>query len=248
MNLTYLEIDHNRVHFDRLNRARGEFFDRLVMGWIYHEHALEGVVLSGDTLMRALERAPVRNWVDGQVQQSLLKLKDCTGFLYESAQNNVPITVEFIRELHVRLCDPGSDTAGRYRKRDTSPGVYNLNICPHGSVSYFLHKVADMAENDFKDVHPVRAASIVHWEYMRVFPFDEKSGLVGRLLMNYMLIRAGYPPAIIHQKDRPLYFSALDGHRTDLVEVLVDAISSTISAAEAFSSQYLESDRHGLAL
>jgi len=248
MNLTYLEIDHNRVHFDRLNRARGEFFDRLVVSWIYHEHAMEGVVLSSEELMRALERAPVRNWVDSQVQQSLLRLKECTKYLYECAEQNLPVSLELIRELHVRLSPPGSDCAGRYRKRDTSPGVYNLAIVPSASVSYYLRKVIDLAEGELADIHPVRAAAMVHWEYMRVFPFDEKSGLVGRLLMNYMLIRAGYPPAIIHAKDRHQYFSALDGHRTDLVDVLIDAISSTISAAEAFSSQYVESDRVGVAL
>lgn len=248
MNLTYLEIDHNRVHFDRLNRARGEFFDRLVVSWIYHEHAMEGVVLSSEELMRALERAPVRNWVDSQVQHSLLRLKECTAYLYECAEQNLPVSLELIRELHVRLSPKGSECAGRYRKRDTSPGVYNLSIVPSASVSYYLRKVIDLAESELADIHPVRAAAMVHWEYMRVFPFDEKSGLVGRLLMNYMLIRAGYPPAIIHAKDRNLYFSALDGHRTDLVDVLIDAISSTISAAEAFSSQYLESDRVGLAL
>jgi hypothetical protein len=47
MNLTYLEIDHQRSHFDRLSGpARDAFVDRLIFSWLYHDHALEGVVLT----------------------------------------------------------------------------------------------------------------------------------------------------------------------------------------------------------
>lgn len=247
MNLTYLEIDHNRVHFDRLNRARGEFFERLIMSWIYHELALEGVVLTQVDLLRAYDQAPVRTWVDSQVQQSVLRLREAFHFLYDAAAEDRPVTVDFIRELHIRLSGD-SDAAGRYRKRDTSPGVYNLHIVPSSSVSYHLRKLVDTINTELASTHALRAAAIAHHEFMRIFPFDERSGLVGRLLMNYMLIKAGYPPAVIHAMDRPQYFAALDGHPTDLVDCLIDAVSSTITAAKSFSSEYVEPDRHKAAL
>jgi Fic family protein len=82
---------------------------------------------------------------------------------------------------------------------------------------------------------------------MRCFPFDEKTGMVGRLLMNAVLIRGGYPPAIIHQMDRQTYFAALDGRREELIPVIVDAIRATIECAADFSRQNIESDRRALA-
>ena len=50
MNLTYLEIDHNRASYDALvGEAKSAFIDRLMLGWMFHDHALEGVVSSSST-------------------------------------------------------------------------------------------------------------------------------------------------------------------------------------------------------
>ncbi len=238
MNLTYLEVDHKRAGYDSLTgEARSAFMERLVLSWMYHDHALEGVVLSHADMKRALSGQPVRNYCDGLVQKSLTRMQSIAAHLFECAQRDEEITMEFIKDLHIRLCDEGDEAGGRYRKRDTSPGVYNLNIVPNGSISYYFRKFLELCNEELKDAHPIRAAAIAHHEFMKLFPFDEKSGIVGRLVMNYMLIRAGYPPAIIHQMDRHHYFSALDGHRTDLVPVLVDALSATLSAADEFARQ-----------
>lgn len=238
MNLTYLEIDHQRSHYDRLSgSARDAFMDRLIFSWLYHDHALEGVVLTDRDIWRALSGQPVRNYCDGLVQKSLLRQREIALSFFDPAQRPRELTMDYIKELHTRLCDDGDDTAGRYRKRDTSPGVYNLNVVPHASISYYFRKFMDTYETELTQYHPVRAAAIAHWEFMKVFPFDDKSGIVGRLMMNYLLVRAGYPPAIIHAHDRHLYFSALDGNRTDLVPVIVDAISAAIEAARIYSSE-----------
>lgn len=249
MNLTYLEVDHQKSHYDCLNGdQRRNFLDRLAVSWIYHDHALEGVVLSETELHRAIENAPVRNFVESQTQKSLQRQLSLITFLYDSAKERREISVEFIRELHVRLCDPRDENAGRYRKRDTSPGVYNLNIVPAASISYYFRKFLDTWEEELKHLHPIRAAAIAHFEFMRVFPFDERTGMVGRMLMNYILISQGYPPAIIHALDRHHYFSALDGYRTDMMPVVIDAVSSTIGAARTFSSSKVEPDRAKAAL
>ena len=243
MNLTYLEVDHNREHFDALSgSARNAFMDRLFMSWNYHDHALEGVVLNEADMHRFLSGKPVRNYCDGLIQKSLNRMRQVFEYLYECAANDEPITMEFIKDLHVRLCDEGDENAGRYRKRNTSPGVYNLDIVPQGSISYYFRRLIDMWDGELSRMHPIRSAAIMHWEYMKIFPFDEKSGIVGRLLMNYILIRKGYPPAVIHAMDRHTYFSSLDGHKTDLIPVLVEAVSASIDAAHAFSTDFVESN------
>ena len=238
MNLTYLEIDHQRSHFDRLSDAtRDAFMERFVLSWLYHDHALEGVVLTEGDIWRALSKQPVRNYCDGVVQKSLLRQREIALSFFDPATRPPELTLDFIKQLHVKLCDPGDTHAGRYRKRDTSPGVYNLAVVPHASISYYFHRFMETYDKELRHMHPVRAAAIAHWEYMKVFPFDHRSGVVGRLMMNYLLVRAGYPPAIIHAHDRHHYFGALDGTRMDLIPVVVDAISGAISAAQAFSQQ-----------
>lgn len=239
MNLTYLEIDHQRSQYDRLMNgpARDAFLDRLVFSWLYHDHALEGVVLTDRDIWRALSGQPVRNYCDGLVQKSLLRQRQIALSFFDPERRPAELTMDMIKALHCKLCDDCDEAAGRYRKRDTSPGVYNLDVVPQASISYYFRKFMDIYEQELQTYHPVRAAAIAHWEFMKVFPFDEKSGIVGRLMMNYLLIRAGYPPAIIHAHDRHHYFGALDGNRTDLVPVVIEAITSAIDGARIFSQQ-----------
>lgn len=228
---------------------RVKFLECLLLGWLYYEHALEGVVLILEDIQRALEQRPCRNYCDGQVQKSLRALNQAVDKLMQSPRDRgQSVSLEWLKELHVSLSVEQSDSAGRYRKRDTSPGVYNLEVAPAASISYYLRKFIEQYHENMVGMHPVRAAAIAHWEFMRVFPFDERTGLVGRMLMNYILVSNDYPPAIIHANDRHLYFSALSGHPSDLIPVIVEAVGATTKAAESFSRQHFAPRARQLAL
>lgn len=49
----------------------------------------------------------------------------------------------------------------------------------------------------------------LHAEFERIHPFLDGNGRTGRLLMNLVLVRLGYPPAIIYKRERPRYLEAL---------------------------------------
>jgi hypothetical protein len=239
MSLTYLEIDQARADYTALpDDVRRTFDERLMQSWLYHDHMLEGVVLTESDITRALRGRPCRNYCDGLVQKSLRRMMGCIHQFESDAQMGVEISLDWIKDLHRQMCDEGDEAAGRYRKRDTSPGVYHLDVVPSKSISYYFHKFLDDWESELSGYHPIRAAAMAHWEFMRVFPFDDRTGIVGRLMMNYILMKNYYPPAIIHANDRHNYFTALNGHRTDLVPVVVDAIKGTIDAARLFDRRY----------
>jgi fido (protein-threonine AMPylation protein) len=238
MNLTYLEIDHHRSDYDNMSDSLHEsFMQRVVQCLLYHEHALDGIVLTPEEIDRALAGQPCRNYCDGLVQLSLRNLHDAFHRTRREARRGVDVTLDWLKDTHTSLCPEDYEAAGRYRKRDTSPGAYNLDVAASSSISYYLHKFLDAYDEEFRHYHPIRAAAIAHWEFMHVFPFDEKSGLVGRLMMNLILMRHHYPPAIICATDRQAYFSALDGHSSELIPVVVDAVRSTIDAARSFSAR-----------
>jgi len=244
MNLTYLEIDHARTPYDTLaGERRDQFERRLLVSWLYHDHALEGIALSRADIDRALEHKPCRNYSEGEVQKSLCRLNNLISYIREEAREGHELSLDWIRDLHVRMCDDDEDAAGRYRQRDSSPGVYNLDIVKANSISYHFHKLLDDYREEYMEFHPVRRAARTHWEFMRVFPFDGRTGLVGRLVLNYLLLKNDYPPALIHATDRHRYFEALRGHREDLVPVVSDGIKSTIGAAAEFTDQeYVNGD------
>ncbi|MFW5968116.1 MAG: Fic family protein [Persicimonas sp.] len=235
MSLTYLEVDQARSDYAALtDDVRQAFEERLVQSWLYHDHMLEGVVLTESDIHRAIDGRPCRNYCDRRTQKSLRRMRGCIHKLYGDADQDRELSLEWLRDLHERMCDDDDEKAGRYRQRETSPGVYHLDVVGPDSISYHFRKLLDDWRDELSTMHPIRAAALAHWEFMRVFPFDERTGIVGRLMMNYILIKNYYPPAVIHASDRHRYFGALDGSRAEMVPVVVEAIRGTIEAARAF--------------
>jgi len=53
------------------------------------------------------------------------------------------------------------------------------------------------------------ALAVLHARFEQVHPFLDGNGRTGRLLLNLLLVRLGYPPAIIYKGDRSRYLAAL---------------------------------------
>lgn len=51
--------------------------------------------------------------------------------------------------------------------------------------------------------------SAAHAGFERIHPFLDGNGRAGRLLLNLVLVRLGYPPAVIYTRDRTRYLKAL---------------------------------------
>lgn len=74
---------------------------------------------------------------------------------------------------------------------------------------------------------PPRLAEL-HSDFERIHPFIDGNGRVGRLVLNLMLVRFGYPPAIIYNRDRDRYLNALDradkGDPSALAELIARSV------------------------
>jgi Fic/DOC family len=72
------------------------------------------------------------------------------------------------------------------------------------------------------------ALAKVHVRFERIHPFLDGNGRTGRLVLNLLLVRLGYPPAIIFKGDRRRYLAALQsadhGDHGPLGELLARAI------------------------
>lgn len=56
----------------------------------------------------------------------------------------------------------------------------------------------------------------IHHEFLLIHPFDDGNGRVARLLLNYVLMKNGYPPIIIRTEQKKEYLAAL--RRADATE------------------------------
>lgn len=119
----------------------------------------------------------------------------------------------FIRKLHF-LCFKGTkEFAGRLRTvevviKDKSGNITHQGA-PSGDVKKLLASLCSWYEKHKNKYPPLLLASLVHNEFENIHPFQDGNGRVGRLLLNYVLIRHGYPPISICVEDRQRYYRVL---------------------------------------
>lgn len=78
----------------------------------------------------------------------------------------------------------------------------------------------------------VQELAAAHADFERIHPFIDGNGRAGRLVLNLLLARLGYPPAIIYKRQRGAYLDALrkadSGDAGALGEILARAVRDNL--------------------
>lgn len=81
--------------------------------------------------------------------------------------------------------------------------------------------------------HPVEKAAEAHYRLVTIHPFVDGNGRTARLLLNMILLKSGYPPAIIRKEDKLRYLSVLEkaqtgGSKDDYFRLIVKAVNRSL--------------------
>lgn len=118
---------------------------------------------------------------------------------------------------------------GNFREHD-------IQAFPGGMVPPSWVLVPAEVDSWLTDVNRMEAPAVafaealagVHFRFEQIHPFIDGNGRAGRLLLNLILVRLGYPPAIIYKRQRTEYLRTLrradDGDCGFLGELLARAI------------------------
>jgi len=115
---------------------------------------------------------------------------------------------------------------------DVPPLILDWIRRADGLAAYTKHWLeSGMALGDASD-HPIAQVADLHAAFERIHPFRDGNGRSGRLILNLILVRFGYPPAIIYKKDRLKYLRGLDradkGDPGQLSDLLARAVTHGI--------------------
>jgi Fic family protein len=72
-----------------------------------------------------------------------------------------------------------------------------------------MQELMEWYQHEKDGLHPITLAAVFHHKFVLIHPFDDGNGRISRLLMNYILIRHGYPPVVIKSANKDKYLNAL---------------------------------------
>lgn len=241
----FIDIDEKTDEIEALlgqmPEERESFDEKCKIAYIHHDCALDGIVLTYHELRAAVDRKVMSDSTLLPTYQEIKNHCDALELIQEhcgeeqlnkNRARNPKVTVQLIYDMHVLLNkDLPRKQPGALRKDMPLHRTYFHEIHEPDLIEDGLQKVADMVSNsDFRAQHPINQASLFHHAFMSVFPFSDGSGKVGRLLMNYFLMRAGYQPAVIHACDRQHYYEALKQGPEALRLLIIDSMESALEA------------------
>ncbi len=103
-----------------------------------------------------------------------------------------------------------AETPGAFRRHDIEPFPGGMTPPPWPDVEpQVMSWVSSMATLRTRQADTPEILAARHAEFERIHPFLDGNGRTGRLVLNLVLVRLGYPPAIVYKKQRRPYVNAL---------------------------------------
>jgi Fic family protein len=92
--------------------------------------------------------------------------------------------------------------------------VGNSHTTPPEKVEEEINALLEWYRKNKNKIHPLILAFEFHRRYEFIHPFRDGNGRTGRLIMNKILMNAGYSPIIVYKENKLSYFNALEHTRT----------------------------------
>ena len=234
-------------------------WQRFRLEWNYNSNHIEGNTLTyGETLLLLIHGRT-------KGQHLLREYEEMRGHdvaiehMRALVEEERPLTEGDIRDLNRILLKEGfwqvaQTPDGEPTRKWIEPGRYktqpNHVITAAGELFQFTTpeetpaQMADLVlwlrnEMESPGIGLIQFLALLHHRFTRIHPFDDGNGRVVRLLVNYVLLKAGLPPMVIKTKERKRYLETLamadagdlEPLQTFFVEALVWSLRLGIKAA-----------------
>jgi Fic family protein len=204
----------------------------LIWADIWHQEAHHSTALEGNTLVlrevqmlldqgRAVGAKPLKEY------NEVKGYADAASWVYGQAHDGRLLTMSEVRRIHHLAMTPAWDVAPHPDATDREgPGSlreHGIQSFPGGMtppswplvparMQQWVEDVCTTAERaghgDIDRWLPEELARL-HNEFERVHPFIDGNGRTGRLVINLVLVRLGYPPVVIFKRQRAAYLAAM---------------------------------------
>ncbi len=181
--------------------------EQFIIEYTYNTNAIEGNTLTlreTDMVLRGLtiDKKPLKDHMEA------VGHKEAFEFISTLVKEKKELTQTVIKQIHYLVLADKKEDRGVYRRvpvkiigsSHTPPQPFLIEPKMEKLVSDYLNN----------EEHIVSNLARFHIEFESIHPFIDGNGRTGRLLVNFELMKMGYPPIDIKFTDRILYYNAFE--------------------------------------
>ena len=235
-------IENKKAQLDQLRplpaAAVSRLRDQILVEWIYNSNAIEGSTITLQETRLILETGLTIGGKSLREHFEVINHRDAIDYVEDLVASAEPITPFHVRQIHkLVLSRIDDENAGRYR--ETQVRIAGAAFTPPESwlIPNLMTEWGEWLAAEKKHSLPIELAALAHHRLVAIHPFIDGNGRTARLVMNLILMRAGYPPTVIQRINRRQYYRVLDQADAGKPAALVNFVGR---AVERSLNLYLE--------
>ncbi len=194
------------------------------LDWISSSIRLDGMTMSKENIQRIMkgefvvecsiaDHLQVRNYCDA------LKLAE------DMSEMGVELSVTYIFKLYQALAKPD---VLQYRR--SNPVLREIDyIPPHfNDIDEQMELMIKWLNTENLDSNPVMKAAQLHNKLMEIYPFEHYSGSMARMVLQYELIRNGFPPVLLQMSEQEYNMAIIKYLKTEDTMPLYDSLLRSV--------------------
>jgi Fic family protein len=250
---TFERLYHKKQHLQSSRPlpaiALNKIKESLSIEWTYNSNSIEGNTMSLRETQMVLQEGIT---VKGKSLREHFETHNhdkAIDYLYSIINEEYTLRSIDILSLHgLVLRSIEEDFAGRIRNGGVRITGANFTPPNANKVPDLLDELIDFINTNPLNLNDIELATIFHHKLVWIHPFFDGNGRTVRLSMNLLLMRCGFPPAIILKNDRKKYYEALNqannGNYQKLTLLMCQSLERTlniyINALPDTDTEYVE--------
>lgn len=203
------EVEACKLHYQEFlkqhDKQREDVYGNFVIEFAYNTTSIEGNTI---TLNEAARLLSMNLTPKDRELREIYDIQNTRNVFFEILNNMPEISHETIIGIHTGLMK-NIDARIGYRNYNVRVFKSHFDSSPAEYVKADMNLLVNFYNKHEKQFHPLSLAAMFHHKFEKIHPFADGNGRTGRMLLNLILLKHGYPPVIIAKKERGLYLDAL---------------------------------------
>lgn len=208
---------------------------------VYNSNAIENSTLTLEETEKILEQVALDRYINEREIFEARNLARVVGYISGKASEK-DLDIEMMLLLHKMLmANINSEVAGRFRRQGEYVRVGTYIAPPPERVEEMITGMLYSYKAVFDNTTVIKRLARLHLTFEHIHPFIDGNGRIGRVIINYLLLREGYVPVNIKFIDRQKYYEAFsEFDQEEKTEIMEDILFKALTNSYHKRLAYLE--------